>query len=218
MFQPCRLTERNKTLEISPQVRSNPGLGVAFYRWGGFYTPSSDERPVSSHMLDALDKWGPVARKAVKQNAAAELQLPPLPDGPEQDPAQLSDVQSGAIEEPPTRPAEVSADAPRSLKDYIDASLLDTSTPSAPEEAAPQPSSSSPSPAQTSARLSRKQKILALARENARAPLLDGRSAEERRKAEAEAARRKVEEKRASAEDVVSMRDRLLKLMSGKWM
>ena len=75
---------------------------------------------MSSHMLDALDKWGPVARKAVKQNAAAELQLPPLPDGPEQDPAQLSDVQSGTIEEPPTRPAAVTADAPRSLKDYID--------------------------------------------------------------------------------------------------
>ncbi len=62
-------------------------------------------------------------------------------------------------------------------------------------------------------RLSRKQKILALAREHARAPMPDAAQRAE----EAEEARRRQEEARNPPEvEVKTMRERLMKLM-GRW-
>ncbi|KAI0800357.1 hypothetical protein C8Q74DRAFT_1364114 [Fomes fomentarius] len=218
--------KHDELFEPRPRVRLNPAFGVAFHNWGGFYTPTSDEQPVSPQMAQVLDKWSKAARDAARkkspdhdENVAQRL------DSLEQQAAQAQEHKEAAQddEDASSSSSSPSTEAESRAAHYkIDASLFDVSVETAHDEPVPAPAPeltpSSPSALATSTdpstlRLTRKQKILALARENARAPLPDAKRAA----AEQEAQKKAGEKNRTSA-DVGSMRERLLKLMGGKWL
>lgn len=216
--------ENDELFEPRPRVRLNPAFGVAFHNWGGFYTPTSDEQPVSPQMAQVLDKWSNTARDAARKKALDhDENVAQRLDALEQQAVQAQEHTEGAQGEDSSSPSSSPSTEvePRAAHYKIDASLFDVSVETARDEPLPAPAPeltpSSPSAFATSTdpstvRLTRKQKILALARENARAPLPDAKRA-----AAEQEAQRAGEKDRTSAE-VGSMRERLLKLMGGKWL
>ncbi|KAI0757529.1 hypothetical protein C8Q80DRAFT_1265436 [Daedaleopsis nitida] len=203
-------TKKDEIDAVLPLTRTHTGFGVAFHEWGGFYSPSSsDERPVPSEMVDALTKWAEIARERPLRNAntAVDAQFRELLQGPDQPPdhtrrhthAPTEEVGLGADSPSQPEPSEVQANEP-SPDAQMEPPAVDS--PVEPKE----------TPAPAAPRLSRKEKILALARQNARTPF------PEPNPPQADAEARKKEEEQKAKEETGSMREKLLRLMGGRWL
>ncbi|KAI0710320.1 hypothetical protein C8T65DRAFT_648558 [Cerioporus squamosus] len=225
---PTRIVElvvqRTKKDHWNPYVhtrrRQYLRFGTAFSKWGGFYQPrSSDDRPISKEMEHVVGTWQNIMQKDAERRLSRQSQAQPT-EAPDvamdaheaetfvaQEAAHAESLDAGVTEPEPQPEAELSRPADSEHQDVASASEL----PASPEpQTADEPSSTPSGP--TTPRLSRKQKILALAREHARAPMSDAA-----KRAEEEEARKREEEARHPPEaEVKTMRERLLKLM-GRW-
>ncbi|KAI8978205.1 hypothetical protein BD414DRAFT_580033 [Trametes punicea] len=252
-----------------PKVRTE--AGIAFYRWGGFYQPTSaDDAPVPSEMRQVLEKWrskaeamgkadskssrAASARQRETKTDAEEMTTETTPTPPPESAQRAEEAQreveaAGRVEEPQhamdttlpasqspldelPRPPELPSDAITAAAAKIPSSAATTdatasadtaatASASASEPAAASEPTESPVPAaepeRESRRLSQREKILMRARLHAKTPLPERKTAEAE---EEEAAQRQAEEEARKAEQratLSSIRDRLLKLMGGKW-
>ncbi|CCM02980.1 uncharacterized protein FIBRA_05095 [Fibroporia radiculosa] len=194
-----------------------------FYTWGGFYTPKADgSEEISDHMRLGQEKYAMVmqrveeirgqakamaAAQPAERNEPEDLVPPEFPESS----ASLEEAQAEAIVSQLASPIEhiVTEEwAPTSLA----APLVKTEI----SGAAGSPLTESLLPAPRSRIMSRRERILAQARENARTPLPAAlKETDEEKKAQRKKDR---EEERAEEERVrLSMRDRLWKLVGGKW-
>ncbi|TBU40731.1 hypothetical protein BD309DRAFT_966797 [Dichomitus squalens] len=189
-------------------------FGPAFYDWGGFYTPQpgSDDRPVPPLMTAAVEKWREWALKDPRRAAR------------EQEEAQKQSSLRVADEEAERAEAERRMEEDEKHAREREKEIGEMLVRGAEEEEAVVVQRSSPSAAAihkdatTTTRLSsRREKILERARRNARIPVPQVLRAEEAAESEEqeEAGRRTGEE--AKEADVTTLRDRLMKLMGGKW-
>ena len=222
-----------EAIETKAKVRIM-GFGAAFYSWGGFYQPTSeDQKPISPEMTKTLDKWRGIAHEYFARRG----EDPPDPRAArfEQEGASAAaattegaeaaaDEASAEAGEGQGKPASENG-VERAWRDMVQRA----SRPRDPLAEMRHPTPSSPSPAadaqppRTDAdanasevptaepprtpRLTKKQKILELARQHARTPLPDTQS----KPAEEPEVVEKVEEK----QDTATVRQRLLNLMGG---
>ncbi|RDX47539.1 hypothetical protein OH76DRAFT_1484667 [Lentinus brumalis] len=239
--RPTRVVElvvqRTKKDHWYPNVYTPRGrhlrFGTAFAKWGGFYQPtSSDDRPISKEMAGVLSVWNEIAQKDTARRQAKWQQTHPT-EAPDvaidaheaetfvaQEAARDESAEADATQpepEPYTVPQPEAELSPRAESQHEDVAPVSEPPASSEPHASSEPlaydeaSVSRSGPA--TPRLSRKQKILALAREHARAPMPDAA----KRAEEAEEARRREEEARNPPEvEVKTMRERLMKLM-GRW-
>ncbi|RPD57338.1 hypothetical protein L227DRAFT_577948 [Lentinus tigrinus ALCF2SS1-6] len=209
--------KETRNLYERPLTRYHMSFGAAFYRWGGFYQPSSsDDKPVPPRMEWVLSRW---KERAQEDEQRRERQQPRLQPQPMEAPDVAVDAHeaetSVAQEAAHVQPAETSALQPETHAEQVPQRRLEPLAPvEADHLATPSLEATEPVPKSTPAtpRLSRKQKILALAREHARTPPPDAAKRDE----EEEARRREEEAREPPDAEVSTMRERLLKLM-GRW-
>lgn len=217
-------------------------VGQAFSKWGGFYTPPTEalSGPITEHEVE--DQYSPSPNSPLAQvrmqraqrmwkKLFDELRTPKKPNTEEEDKvdsavaANVSETtEVGSVEE------SLGEDSTTSTVSASETSDLATSQPSDPLAPTSEPApttttstSTSPSepptepfrPAFTQS-LTRRQRLLVQARENARTPLPEALippTAEElKAKAEAE-----EKEKAREAAKASSLKTRLLNLIGGKW-
>lgn len=198
------------------------GVGQAFSKWGGFYQPpldpqteqqeqSSKDTPLHStsahaqtRMRRAQAKWRTTLESARPSHPKDET--PPEENSEDISALQAEGVQeesTGAAAEPPTTPEVLVATPTPEPEPTTPVAPEAEVTPSVPTPPAPEPSKNF---AQT---LTRRQRILAQAREHARAVPSETPPAEEA-EANLDAEKKAAEEK---DKKVLSMKERLWKLM-----
>ena len=221
ILTPPLRTERD-TAEF-PRTRSlypHRRLGPALYDWGGFYAPQpgSDDRPAPPLMVAAVAKWREFAlrnpRRALREQAEAERR------------ASVSVADEEAAREEERRRAEEERARMREEMARREGEML---VKGAEAEVEVEQPASVPAPVSATAKeglgagsaplrlSSRREKILERARRNAQLPgpqLLSPE--EEAEKRELEEAVRKAEEE-AKAAETSTLRERLMRLVSGKW-
>ena len=220
-------------------MRKSAFFGCQFYAWGGFYQPKSpDERPIPQEMAYTLERWRDLAEQWQLRSAheehpspAAGAQSTSASAPAHTQPAMAQKIKANLYAAPPdawkttVKLAQDTSASSESAKRFVALNEGDRLAPGAARAEAPEPerkpAAANPEPVQAKpARLSKKEKILQLARQHARTPTsgaLAGerdRDAEEARKAAEEAERAREEE--AKQLEAATIRDRLLKLM-GRW-
>ena len=199
-------------------------FGAAFYRWGGFYQPDSDDKPVAQRMEWVLARWKEVAHREAERRNLRYLQsksqlseaLNAVADAYEADASVVHGAQSAETSAFTEQQEEQEQDTARVNMRPSEGNSAATAiaTESVPQlmDLESEASFSEAKSAPATPRLSKKQQILARARQNARAPPFDAakHAAEEARRREEEARREPPEA------EVSSMRERLLRLV-GRW-
>ncbi|PIL32788.1 hypothetical protein GSI_04905 [Ganoderma sinense ZZ0214-1] len=220
-------------------LHANRTFGPAFFEWGGFYTPTpQDPRPVPPDMAAALDKWREFAlndpRRAARagedQAGAAGMggtggtevwrEAEAAQKAEEEEVARREDiaVMLKGAEEPTTWKPAVATSSTTGTRPKAWAKEVDAVDAVEDVEGAEGEGEGEKAP-----RLSRKEQILARARLHAKTPAPEVASEEDEgeRVVVERVVRKRVEKKQkeeVKEAEVTTLRERLLKLMGGKWL
>ena len=228
-------TERDAT--VFPRARSlyrNRAFGPAFFDWGGFYAPTpEDPRPVPKDMAAALEKWREFAMNAPRR---AHRGVQPG-EGQEGGQGQGLGEVGGAGMWREAEKARREEEEEKARREEMEVMLRGAEEPEATPLTAPTlakdqvvqvgaaekaleggAEATEGEDAEKGPRLSRKEQILARARLHAKTPAPEVLTEEE---VVERVVRKRVEKKReeeAKEAEVSSLRERLMKLVGGKWL
>lgn len=221
---PFRVAQQDR--KWSPDIALLDG----FYSWGGFYEPVDEESAKKvQHMQFNQARWAKKRTRRTTESASSE-------EGSEE----LLEValQQSVVEErddnlqTQTEASEFTDDVSKQLdvpstsvspplaSDIAEATLVPPTPDAIVADETPLTSNPAAAPAEQKApRLSRRERILAQARENARMPLPESVTMSKQEKKTRELSEREKTQKEREEETQVrlSMRDRLWKLMGSKW-
>ncbi len=223
--------ERDTTTFSRPRALTrNRYFGQSFFDWGGFYAPTAeDPRPVPEDMAAALEKWREFTmndpRRAQRSHPAGEDgEGPGLGEGGGTQVWRQAEAAQRAEEEEQARREEMEVmlrgaeDPAATTEPAIASSTTEQGVGAHTAEAVEAVEAAEVEDAEKAPRLSRKEQILARARIHAKTPapeVLDEEEAVERVvKTKAE----KKQKEEAKAAETSTLRERLLKLMGGKWL
>ena len=230
------MAERDAT--VFPRARSlyrNRAFGPAFFDWGGFYAPTpEDPRPVPKDMAAALEKWREFAMNAPRR---AHRGVQPG-EGQEGGQGQGLGEVGGAGMWREAEKARREEEEEKARREEMEVMLRGAEEPGATQPTATTSAkeqmvqggtveevvlegnveATEGEDAEKGPRLSRKEQILARARLHAKTPAPEVPTEEE---VVERAVRKRAEKKReeeAKEAEVSSLRERLIKLVGGKWL